>query len=222
MLSHHLQQSIVETLSTRDELSFSELKPDEVDNKLFTYHLKIVIREGFVEKTNKGHYRLTPTGQKLWRRMREKPEVISIRAFSILFLVVRRSDGAWLLYKRNTHPLKDKVGFMHVVPKASEQVNETATREVYERTGLTCSFSVAGCGFFHTYHDDNIDGFTNFTLMLCDVPFGQLTPNDRSADYFWVSRPDFSAPDMLPNMKLLVDALGSDSLPFFMDETVSY
>lgn len=50
MLTHHIQHAIIQKLVTNDGLTFSDLKPDDIDNKLFTYHLKITIREGLQKK----------------------------------------------------------------------------------------------------------------------------------------------------------------------------
>lgn len=220
MLSHHIQREIVSLLATSDSLSFSELKPGVLDNKLFTYHLKIVVHEGFVDKTAEGKYQLTPSGQKLWRRMHEKPSEIALRPYSVLFLIIRSATEGWLLYKRKTHPVKDRVAFMHATPVASKSITDSATQETKIKTGLICKFSVIGSGFFHTYNNGNLDGFNNFTLLLCEDVKGALTPNDESADYFWVKEPDFSAPDMLPNMKILARKYFENDFPFFIDESV--
>jgi DNA-binding MarR family transcriptional regulator len=220
MLSHNIQHSIVRVLAKVDGLTFSELRPDLLDNKLFTYHLKIVIREGFVEKSVDGKYRLTPSGQKLWRRMAEKPNVIALRAYSVLFLIIKSPTHGWLLYRRKTHPVIDKVGFMHTTPRAQTSILDGATQDTLEKTGLSCTFSVIGSGFFRMRKGDTIDGFNNFTLLLCESARGILTPNDELADYFWVKDPDFSSPDMLPNMKILVEKYQDNDVPFFIDESV--
>ena len=46
MLDHHIQRQIVYQLAFVDSLRFGELKPDDLDNKLFTYHLKKVVSAG--------------------------------------------------------------------------------------------------------------------------------------------------------------------------------
>jgi hypothetical protein len=220
MLDHHIQKAIVTTLKSEDSLTFSQLKPDDVDNKLFTYHLKIVIREGFVEKSDDGTYRLTSAGEKLWRRMSEKPDVIALRPFSVLFMIIRSPENGWLLYRRKTHPVKDKVAFMHAIPKGAISIAEHAKSEVLTKTGLNCKFSVAGTGFFHTFDGNELQGFTNFTLLACETPSGELSVSDDSADYFWDLNPDFTSQEMLPNMKPLYEAFTSGKFPFYLDEFV--
>lgn len=220
MLDHHIQRSIVTTLKSEDGLTFSQLKPGDIDNKLFTYHLKIVIREGFVEKSEEGTYKLTGAGEKLWRRMSEKPEVIALRPFSVLLMIIRSPENGWLLYRRKTHPVKDKVAFMHAVPKGTISIADHARAEVLIKTGLDCEFTVVGAGFFHTFDGQELQGFTNFTLLSCESPLGELSVTDESADYFWVQDPDFSSTEMLPNTKPLHTAYMSGAFPFYLDEFV--
>lgn len=219
MISHHIQHKIISALSTNDELGFTDLRPEAIDNKLFTYHLKITIREGYVEKHN-DTYRLTKAGQKLWKRIRESPESVALRAFSVLYLIIRSPIHGWLLYRRHTHPMKNKVAFMHAIPDAQESIVQSAHQQTLEKTGLSCNFQVIGAGFFRTIDGSAIDGFTNFTLLECTDPQGKLTPNDPHASYEWVQNPDFSSGEMLPNMPKLASLYAEGKFPFFVDETV--
>lgn len=220
MLDHHIQRTIVTTLKSAKELSFSELHPRNIENKLFTYHLKITIREGFVEKTPDGKYKLTATGRKLWRRMNESPEQFSMRAISVFYLAVHHQQYGWLLYKRRTHPLNGRVGFMHAHPNSSELAVHQASKEMKTKTGLDGTFSVIGTGFFRTLSGTTLDSFTNFTLMLCEDVSGELAPTDDAADYFWTKQIPTTDPDILPNMPHLLEAISSGQYPFFIDEVV--
>src|SRR6185312_1812671 len=100
MLDHHIQRTIVYKLSFMPSARFSDLKPDDIENKLFTYHLKKVISEGFVSKSEDGTYALTPVGRRLSTGViKDYQALIVERPLSALFLVIRRkSDNAWLLY----------------------------------------------------------------------------------------------------------------------------
>lgn len=221
MLDHHIQRNIVNSLKSSQNLSFTDLRPKELDNKLFTYHLKIVIREGFVNKTKEGRYKLTPSGEKLWKRMSETPQAIALRPMSLIFIVIRQSEKGWLLYKRKTHPALDRIAFMHTNPRGELPISESAKLDVLEKTGLECDFIVAGSGFFHTYSEQRLDGFINFTLLACESPRGSLTPNDENAEYFWDQDPDFKSPQMLPNMQPLSENYLAKQFPFFLDKSVS-
>lgn len=219
MLDHHVQRGIVYRLALEDNLRFGVLKPDTIDNKLFTYHLKKVIVAGYVNKDEAGLYHLTAEGRRLGIRVLSKPQTLADRAHSVLFLVIRRAeDDAWLLYKRKTQPLIDKVGFMHVSPNADEPISATAQRLCKERTGLDCVFSPLGGGYFKTMRGDELESFTHFTLLVCENAAGELVQNNPDyAEYFWETGPNFTSEEMLPNMPRLVGAY-SENKPFFIEE----
>ena len=219
MFDHHLQRSIVYKLAQTDSMRFSELKPDVIDNKLFTYHLGKVVSSGYVIKNAQGLYTLTPKGRRLGVRVLESQQALVDHADSVLFLVIRRKlDGAWLLYRRHAHPLIARAGFMHGIPNSFEESVETAKRVCFENTNLDCSFRALGGGYFRVYDKDELESFTHFTLMVCDNAKGELAQNDPLAEYFWELKPDYSSPDMLPNMALLAD-LYSHNKPFFIERT---
>lgn len=220
MLDHHIQRAIVYHLAFLERARFSDLKPDDIENKLFTYHLKKVMAAGLVEKDVDGLYRLTPEGRRLGTHAYENDQTQLYKAVSVLFLLVRRkSDSAWLLYRRKNHPLRDRVGFMHAEPNTSELVTVTAQNALHEKTGLEGVFSVAGSGYFRVFEDGELESFTHFTLLVCEDATGELRASDDQATYWWEATPDFSDKTMLPNMPLLIAAYERGGM-FFIDETL--
>lgn len=218
MLDHHIQRTIVYKLAFVSSMRFSDLKPDVIENKLFTYHLKKVVTAGLVDKKADGSYELTPEGRRVGMRALDARHSLADRAESVLFLVVRRAhDKAWLLYKRATHPLLGKVGFMHAIPYADEITAETAHRTCKDKTGITGQFSQLGGGFFRVYKQGVLESFTHFELLVCENAQGELSQADDQAEYSWHDSPDFSAGDMLPNMQIL-GTLYRANKPFYIEE----
>ncbi|MCU0667616.1 MAG: hypothetical protein MUF85_03295 [Patescibacteria group bacterium] len=57
---HHIQKHILKELSFKEWARFRDLKPPRVDSNLYNYHLKLLIKNGLVEKDNdKGWILLT-------------------------------------------------------------------------------------------------------------------------------------------------------------------
>lgn len=214
MLDHHIQKSIVYTLAFAQSMRFSELQPDDIDSKLFTYHLKKVVAAGYVTKYDDGTYALTPEGRRIGKTVLKKDRLMD-QAYSILLLAVRRrSDDAWLLYTRNTHPLIGLTGFMQALPRAEESVTATAHTICFEKTGLTGDFKVVSSGYLRVFEADELESFTHFTLLSCDNVEGGLKEHDDYGTYEWVQSPDFSAKTMLPTAKILSDLALSRATPF--------
>lgn len=222
MLDHHIQRTIVYRLAFNPSLRFSELKPDNIDNKLFTYHLKKVLSTGLVTKSDTGVYTLTPEGRRISTGAFEKEQALIVeRPLSVLFLVIRRKhDGAWLFYRRNTHPMLGFSGFMHCTPTLLGNSDEAARKQCAAKSGLDGHFMTLGGGYFRIYQDDTLESFTHFTLLYCEDMEDTLTPNDSKADYFWVDTPDFSDPTLFPGTQLL-STLYEAKKPFFIEKTFS-
>lgn len=219
MLEHHVQRAIVYRLAFAEGLRFSELKPDDIENKLFTYHLKKVMDAGYVIKRPDGSYALTADGRRVGINVMDKLAALESAPLAVLFLAVRRQDdGAWLLYRRRTHPLFGKAGFMHANPVELEDSLHVARKTLLAKTGLVGTFQALGSGFFRVYENGQLESFTNFTLLICEDAAGELQAGDDLAEYYWETSPDFTAPDMLPNMQLLSD-LYVKGEPFFVEET---
>lgn len=202
MLDHHIQKSIVYDLAFAESLRFSDLKPDELENKAFTYHLKKVMKAGLVEKQDDGRYSLTMKGRRVGKGALKKESRLLDRAYSILLLAVRRNDE-WLLYKRQTQPLLGLTGFMQAQPVAETDASSTAQQTCLEQTGIQAEFAVQGHGYFRVYRKGELESFIHFTLLLGENPKGELLQTAELAGYFWQRTPNFAHPDMLPNMQTL-------------------
>ncbi len=204
MLDHHIQKSIVYDLAFAESLRFSDLKPDDMENKAFTYHLKKVMKAGLVQKLDDGRYTLTMKGRRVGKGALKKESRLLDRAYSILLLAVRNiEDDAWLLYKRQTQPLLGLKGFMQAQPVAETDARSTAQKTCFEETGLTVDFQVHGHGYFRVYRAGELESFIHFTLLLGQNPTGKLLETAESAGYFWQQTPNFESPDMLPNIRTL-------------------
>ena len=219
MLDHHIQKSIVYDLAFAESLRFSELKPDDLENKAFTYHLKKVIPAGLVVKQDDGTYALTMKGRRIGKGALKKESRLLDRAYSILLLAVRNIDtDEWLLYKRQTQPLLGLTGFMQAQPVAEVDARRTAQQTCLEQTGIEAEFAVQGHGYFRVYRKGELESFIHFTLLLATQPSGQLLQTAESAGYSWQRTPNFESPDMLPNMRTL-HKMCRDSPGSFVEET---
>ncbi|MGB3946163.1 MAG: hypothetical protein WBK76_05000 [Candidatus Saccharimonadales bacterium] len=204
MLDHHIQKSIVYDLAFAESLRFSDLKPDDMENKAFTYHLKKVVKAGLVVKQEDGTYSLTMKGRRVGKGALKKESRLLDRAYSILLLAVRNIEtDEWLLYKRQTQPLLGLTGFMQAQPVAEADASRTAQETCLEQTGIQTEFTVQGHGYFRVYRKGELESFIHFTLLLGESPSGQLHETAESVGYFWQRTPNFAHPDMLPNMQTL-------------------
>lgn len=59
---HHIRKHIVRILAHRKWARFRDMKPRNIESNLYNYHLKELIKEGYVEHNPTKGYRLSPVG----------------------------------------------------------------------------------------------------------------------------------------------------------------
>lgn len=212
MLDHHIQKSILYRLAFANTLSFTDLKPDDLDNKLFTYHLKKVVSSGFVEKASDGTYQLTAKGRRVGKGALERDDRFIDRAYSVLFLVVKNPDtDAWLLHTRASQPLRGFTGLLQARPLPGSPVIDIAATALTEQTGLSANFSVSAHAFFTFVRDNELESFIHATILVGENISGNLQTKDKAGEYTWVHTSDFSAPNILPTVQVVATMLASNA-----------
>ena len=136
-IKHHIERSIVAYLMTHEYARFTEMRPSNIDTNLFTYHLKILVKQGYIHKAENG-YTLTSKGliyvdrvsvDKM--RLRSQPKIITM-------LLIQDGYGKILLQKRGKQPYINTwtlpYGKLHI---DDESVVAAAVREATEKLSFT-------------------------------------------------------------------------------------
>lgn len=211
MLDHYIQREIVYRLAHENSLRFGELKPDELENKLFDYHLKKVIRAGLITKNEAAQYTLTPEGRRIGKGALSSPTRMIDRAYSLLLIALKNDRGEWLLYRRPNQPQLGLVGLPQVQPVAGENAVTTAETGLRNDTGVTASLVVHGHGYISILHGDKLESYVHFTLLT-----GSVSAADIEEPYFWQADPQFASQVMLPSMPELA-AMVSQNAGIYRD-----
>ncbi len=136
-ITHHIQKHIIGVLLYQKYGRFRDLRPPRTDTNLFSYHLKVLIKEQFIEKNENG-YMLSIKGLTYVDRI-STAQKMTIRAQPkiITMLVVQNSEGDILLQKRAKQPYIDTwtlpYGKLHV---DDSSVTDAAVREASEKLGV--------------------------------------------------------------------------------------
>ena len=157
MIDHHIQKHIISVLIHQKYARFRDLRPPRVDTNLYSYHLKIMQKDGWVEKTPDG-YTLTQDGLAYVDRVSLKKLNIRSQPKIISMLVVQNSDGDVLLLRRTKQPYIDTwtlpYGKTHI---DDPSIIEGAKREWREKLGQEPTNIVhAGDGYIRVRKDDVI------------------------------------------------------------------
>ncbi len=132
-LKHHIQRHIVNYLLFHEYARFRDLRPGRVDTNLFSYHLKLLQKAGYVAKAEQGYtlaerglvYVDRVTAGKM--RLRTQPKIITM-------LLVQDGYGKVLLQKRTKQPYINTwtlpYGKLHI---DDASVLDSAKREAREK-----------------------------------------------------------------------------------------
>lgn len=137
---HLLQVGILKKLLYVPALRYMQVKPDDVENNQFDFHLDQVVRLGYVNKLPDGSYGLTAAGKDFTNRMDSEQVAMPKQAKIGVVMCGMRDTGPereFLIYTRTKHPFYGCQGFMSAKIKYGESVMEAATRELLEESGLS-------------------------------------------------------------------------------------
>ena len=136
ILQHHIQKYIISVLMYQKFARFRDLRPPKVDTNLYSYHLKLLQKSGFVEKTPDG-YTLTKKGILYIDRVTTSTLDVRSQPKIITMLLVQNSDGDILLFRRRRQPYTNTwtlpYGKLHI---DDQTLQDSATREAKEKLGI--------------------------------------------------------------------------------------
>lgn len=135
IILHHIERSIISYLMTHEYARFSDMRPARVDTNLFTYHLKLLGKNGFVTKTDKG-YTLSDKGLVYVDRISTENMQLRTQPKIITMLLIQDGYGKVLLQKRSKQPYINTwtlpYGKLHI---DDESIVAAARRESREKLG---------------------------------------------------------------------------------------
>ncbi len=215
MIEHYIQRDIIDQLSASHLLRFSQLKPRQLESNLFMYHLKQLIKAGYVEKID-GGYQLGPVGLTYVdtlsltnRQPRKQPKVISI-------ITLQNNKGEWLLGRRKLQPYLGALMFPCGKQHFGEAPEIHVTRELYEKTGLAVPLVRRGMTDIRIHNKIRV-----LTHTIGHVYSGTITASflpQETKQYLYEWRADIPVGGSVPGTKDLAQALREEVKMFFISK----
>lgn len=138
-----IQYHILIELTRNPLRRYSQLRPRDVEGNLFMYHLKGLMGEGLVEKTD-GQYRLTLKGLQFvgtlslkTGRTRKQPKILNA-------IICKNDAGEYLFMRWHRQPNAGLVSFPHGMMHYGEPVMAMAAHELAEKAGLRADLTYKG------------------------------------------------------------------------------
>ncbi len=131
IIEHHIQKHILGVLMHAKYARFRDMRPPKVDTNLYSYHLKLLLKAGFIKKAEQG-YTLDKKGIVYVDRvststlnLRSQPKIVTM-------LVIQNSNGDVLLFKRKRQPYTD----LWTLPYGKVHIDDITTAAAAKREAL--------------------------------------------------------------------------------------
>lgn len=207
-MMHHIQRTILHNLMRGDSLRYRDIKPTGVESNLFTYHLKALMKEGYVEQTANKTYSLTIDGRRYVDTLSLEPLKPRLQPKIIILLAIHDRLGRWLLMRRKVQPLLGQVGLPYGKLYLGETVREAAHRELFDQTGLKCNLKHVGDGYVTIEEHGALVSEIFFHMFRGLAETDQLYEANTAGEVFWGDlEPDWTQEYYMRSMPTLMRLL---------------
>jgi hypothetical protein len=142
---HPIQGKILKILLFQKQARFRDLNPDKISTDQFSFHLKMLLDQGLLTKTEKGTYTLTAKGKEFANRFDTEKIALERQAKVAVLVVGITKEGSqtkYLTQLRLKQPYFGYRGFVSGKIRWGEDVLAAAERELSEETGLKASLAI--------------------------------------------------------------------------------
>lgn len=148
---HATQLSILDTLRHTPAASFSALmQPTGMTSDVFKFHVRSLLKGGYISKQAGGNYRLTDRGKEYANNLDTSRSGLQKQPkLSVLVFASRTNANGKTEYVFQKRLRKPYYGYWSVIGgpvQWGEPAETTAARELHKQTGLTATFEI--CSFY--------------------------------------------------------------------------
>jgi 8-oxo-dGTP diphosphatase len=212
-IDHQVQLTILRELLFNPQAHFAQLNKTELTNDHFSFHLKLLLDKGLIEKVGEV-YQLTPMGLEIAGRLDVKNLEFVKQPKVGVSICVREGDKV-LLGKRLKDPNIGQCGFYAQKVRFGESLFETAKKCLQNETGLEAEFKYAGEIHIIRKEKGIILVDVIFTCFKTVKIWGDLKEKTKESENFWVKYTDaYNLPNIFPDLKKDLDLYKKDELFF--------
>ena len=213
MVEHHIQRDILMRLMKAKSLRFSELKPDGMESNSFMYHLKQLMRDGYVMQNADKSYTLSSTGLSYSDSLSLENSLPRKQPKMICMIALKNKRGEYLLAQRLMQPMIGSWIFPNGKQHFEESPEEHVARESLQQFGTTLDLAHRGIADIRVSLEGTL--ITHVVGHVYSGDYDGAPPPDTQKFHFeW--RDTQSIAELMPSMRELVQALENDDEPFFL------
>ena len=217
-ITHNIQKSIIKKLTTQKFARYSEMRPSKIESNLYTYHLKTLIKNGYIKKID-NRYTLTGHGLNYVDRISSFSADLRIQPKITTRILLKNQNGEFLLTKRTKQPLIGLWGFISgKIHLEDGGVFTSARREIREKIGCEVGdLRHIGDYYVKIFEGGEIISDTFSHVFLVEVPNGEHLDVFSADDVAWISREKMKVLDLIPDTLDLVEFVEKGQERFFAE-----
>lgn len=213
---HEIQKEILKKLSFQKKLKYSEIKPVAIEGNMFSYHLRQLLKRGFVRKIGEEGYSLDAKGVHYVEGLstsdfkeRAQPKIFN--------LILIKKNGKYLLYKNKTAPFIEMIGVPYGKIHLDEHLYDAANRELTEKTGLSATLSYVGHAYVTVHNETELISQKLFHVFTAKKITGDVVDETSLGELFWAKREDVLPQDFIPGIDRIIDLAEKSTEHFFAE-----
>ena len=197
-MTNWIQEYVLRKLVHHKEQRYSDLRPQDVEGNLFMYHLKGLLRDGYVEKSEKA-YRLSKKGMQhvaqlslITGKHRKQPQVLNC-------IVAKNEANEYLFVRWHRQPNLGLVSFPHGMMHFGENSDDSVRRELAEKAAVSGDTSYVGTVLVKSLHEDEVDRHMVVRVFKAEnlIPLEESIRTEVS-EPFWASLTSISPSEFIP------------------------
>jgi hypothetical protein len=204
---NHIQRDVLVRLKTVDSVAYSGLKPDELTGNAFNYHLRHVVAQDLVYKTDDQRYVLTAKGRLLVDNVSLDSMKLKLRPTVGMALVLESSEHGVLLYRSNRAPLRELVGLPFGKLRLGDSLDNTFSRILRKRgidRGSISGIEPLGMANIRYFDKDQLVVHRVVAVWSASYDGTAVTTSTGNGSSFW-QKDHLFVPGALPEVGALVD-----------------
>jgi ADP-ribose pyrophosphatase YjhB (NUDIX family) len=185
---HHIQAKILTYLQKNSRGTFAELNQEKLPNDWFSYHIRQVIKNGWVEKYDTA-YSLTKNGKKVVLQVGDDDVLMENQRLSVLLVVT--NGKKYVVQHRHEEPFKSYWEFPTVKIKYSELPKNVAQSLLKQELGLKGKVTFRGIN--HKIEKSAQDVFDDkyYLVFMAENITDELKTEFEGGTNHWLSKSEF-------------------------------
>lgn len=200
MEMHIIQKHILRRLAQERTLRYAEIKPPQTEGNQFSYHLKTLMRRGYVVHKEKD-YALTTKGLHYATQVSFEHFSVRMQPKITTLIVCKNNKGEYLIYTRNKQPFLNMEGFPYGKVHLGERVAVAAERELKEKAGISADLKQKGILYLLvTDSTGEVIAHTLFHIFLGTKPKGEIVSDSPIGKIHWLPKKELLQQNIMPGV----------------------